>query len=611
MFLLVVVGVLAGIVTSLSPCVLPVLPIVLAAGVRRRGTEDPLAGSSVNTEDPHAASSVNTEDPHVGSSVSTVPSGAGVSAPAQAPERVRSWRPYGVVAGLVVSFSVSTLFGSLILSALNLPQNLLRDAGIVVLVVIGISLLWPRLGDLLERPFARLPGRAVNPDSNGIVLGLGLGLLFVPCAGPVLATIAVVGASHRVSFSALILTASFGIGVGLPLLVLALAGDKLARRTGILRRHARRLRVGGGVVMILIAAAIALNLTDGLQRHVPGYTNLLQNVLTGPATNQLRNLAAGGTGATGTGPGCSEGATSLTNCGRAPELTGITGWLNTPGGTPLSLAALRGKVVLIDFWTYSCINCQRTLPHLETWYSTYQNAGLVIIGVHTPEFAFEHVTSNIAAQAQTLGVRYPIAIDNNYGTWNAYNNQYWPAEYLIDASGVIRHVSFGEGNYPETEALIRQLLGQRDPHQELPLPVEVPDTTPTEALTPETYLGYHYAPLHVSGNAPATEGTATYQFPTTLTPDTFALAGAWHADQETLTAGPGAQLKLNFQAKNVYLVLGGQGAVTVRVDGQSESVIAVAGPPKLYTLLSQSTDQRKTIDLTVAPGVQAYDFTFG
>lgn len=196
MFLLVVVGVLAGIVTSLSPCVLPVLPIVLAAGVRRdepagvRPGKDPASGGEV----PGTA-------------------------------RARSWRPYGVVAGLVISFSASTLFGSVVLSALHLPQDLLRDAGIVVLTVIGLSLLWPRLGDLLERPFARLPGRNVNPEGNGIVLGLGLGLLFVPCAGPVLATVAVVGASHRVGFSALILTAAFGVGVGLPLLVLARAGD--------------------------------------------------------------------------------------------------------------------------------------------------------------------------------------------------------------------------------------------------------------------------------------------------------------------------------------------------------------------------------------------------
>jgi cytochrome c biogenesis protein CcdA/thiol-disulfide isomerase/thioredoxin len=576
MFLLAVVGVLAGIITSLSPCVLPVLPIVLTAGVPRR---DPAAPEAV---------SLRVRD-----------------------HSRRSWRPYGVVAGLVLSFSVSTLFGSLILSALHLPQDLLRNVGIAVLAIIGLSLLWPRLGELLERPFARLPARQVNPESNGIVLGLGLGLLFVPCAGPVLATIAVVGASHQFGWSALVLTAAFGVGVGLPLLVLARAGEAITRRTGMLRRHARRLRVAGGVVMILIAAAIGFNLTDGLQRHVPGYTTALQNILTGPATNQLRNLASGGTGTTGSGPGCSAGGDSLMNCGQAPAFAGITEWLNTPGNAPLTLAQLRGKVVLIDFWTYSCINCQRTLPHLEAWDRAYRDAGLVIIGVHTPEFAFEHVPANIVAQAASLGVHYPIAVDNDYGTWNAYNNQYWPAEYLIDASGVIRHVAFGEGNYPDTEELIRQLLASRPNPPTLPPSTEVADTTPNQLLTQETYLGYQYAPLHVSGSAPASSGSATYRFPGAVNPNTFALAGAWTADPEMLTAGPGAQLALNCQANNVYLVLGGQGSVSVQVDGRPATQVAVSGPPKLYPLVTGAGDRSMTVHLALSPGVQAYDFTFG
>jgi cytochrome c biogenesis protein CcdA/thiol-disulfide isomerase/thioredoxin len=577
MFLLAVVGVLAGIVTSLSPCVLPVLPIVLAAGVPRRDPGLPEVRE---------------------------PGGIGRA-------RRRSWRPYGVVAGLVLSFSISTLFGSLVLSALDLPQDLLRTVGIVVLAVVGLSLLWPRLGELLERPFARLPARKVNPDSNGIVLGLGLGLLFVPCAGPVLATIAVVGASHQIGWSALVLTAAFGVGVGLPLLILARAGEAITRRTGLLRRHARRTRVVGGVVMILVAAAIGLNLTDGLQRTVPGYTTALQNILTGPASDQLRNLAGGGSGATGPGPSCSEGSDSLVNCGPAPELAGITEWLNTPGNAPLTLAQLRGKVVLIDFWTYSCINCQRTLPHLEAWDRAYRDAGLVIIGVHTPEFAFEHVLGNIAAQAAALGVHYPIAVDNNYGTWNAFNNQYWPAEYLIDPAGVVRHVAFGEGGYANTENLIRQLLNSRPGSPTLAPAAEIADTTPTDPVTPETYLGYQYAPLHVSGSAPAGPGTATYRFPASVDPNTFALAGSWTAEPELLTAGPGAQLRLNCRANDVYLVLGGQGTVTVLVDGRLAPTLTVSGPPKLYPLVTGAGDRPMTVHLSVSSGVQAYDFTFG
>jgi thiol-disulfide isomerase/thioredoxin len=173
--------------------------------------------------------------------------------------------------------------------------------------------------------------------------------------------------------------------------------------------------------------------------------------------------------------------------GPAPEFTGISTWLNSP---PLTMAQLRGKVVLIDFWTYSCINCQRSLPHVEAWYRRYAHDGFVVVGVHTPEFAFEHVVSNVVAAARQLGVHYPIAIDNTYGTWDAYQNNYWPAEYLIDATGELRHVAFGEGDYSGTETLIRNLLAAAHPGLRLPGPTDVPDRTPNEPLTSETYLGY-------------------------------------------------------------------------------------------------------------------------
>jgi hypothetical protein len=230
--------------------------------------------------------------------------------------------------------------------------------------------------------------------------------------------------------------------------------------------------------------------------------------------------------------------------------------------------------------------------------------------VHTPEFAFEHVTSNIAAQAAQLGVKYPVAIDNNYGTWNAYSNQYWPAEYLIDSAGVIRHVSFGEGDYAGTEELIRQLLSDK-PNTVLPTPTEVADTTPTEQQTAETYLGYQYAPLHTSGTAPVQNAAQPYQFPATLNQDTFALAGTWTDGQEMLTAGPNAQLELSYQAKYVYLVIGGTGSVTVQVNGKTTLVQPVTGVPKLYTLASSASGSRATMTLSATPGVQAYDFTFG
>jgi cytochrome c biogenesis protein CcdA/thiol-disulfide isomerase/thioredoxin len=561
MVTLVVVGFLAGVITSLSPCVLPVLPVVLTSG---------------------------------------------------GPQR-RKWRPYLVIAGLVLSFALSTLFGSLVLSALGLPQTLLRDAGIAVLALIGVGLIWQRFGDLLERPFARISSRPVNPNGNGIVLGLGLGLLFVPCAGPVLATIAVIGANHAFSAGALALTAAFAVGCGVPLLVLAVAGDAITRRVSAIRTRAPGFRVASGVVMLLVAVAIAFNLTDGLQTAVPGYTSALQQSVESntEAQGELHKLngTEGTSDAAAPGVNCRPGGQTLQDCGKAPELAGISDWINSK---PLALAGLRGKVVLIDFWTYSCVNCLRTLPHVESWYQAYHQAGLEIIGVHTPEFAFEHDVANITAQSKTLGVRYPVAVDNGYGTWNAYSNQYWPAEYLIDATGTLRHVNFGEGDYSGTEQLIRQLLTSASSTVDLPAETGVADATPSEQQTPETYLGSQYAPLHASGGIPnGGNNNQLFQFPATVRPDTFALAGAWRGGPESLTSGPGAQLQLSYQARDVYLVLGGAGTVTVQMDGKTTKTIDVSGVPKLYTLVDNGPYQRSMLTLAFTPGVEAYDFTFG
>jgi cytochrome c biogenesis protein CcdA/thiol-disulfide isomerase/thioredoxin len=604
MLVLIAIGFVAGLITSISPCILPVLPVVLAAGVRRQPIEDPAGTPALAT----------TPAPATTPTRASAPAKYVITAPSKKPARrlhVKSWRPYAVVAGLVISFSAATLFGAVVLSALHLSDNLLRDAGIVVLVIFGLGLIFRPVGELLELPFVRLTGRPVNQSSNGLVLGIGAGLLFVPCAGPVLATIAVVGATHRVGFSAVVLTVAFGIGVAVPLLLLTLAGDALSRRTRALQRHALTLRIGGGVLMLIIAAAIGFNLTDGLQRHVPGYTTALQNAVEGnkTASKQLQQLQTGG--AENAASTCEEGGSTPQNCGPAPELTGINAWLNTAGDKPLTLAGLRGKVVLIDFWTYSCINCQRTLPHVEAWYRDYQKDGFVVIGVHTPEFAFEHVTSNIASQASALGVKYPIAVDNDYATWNAYGNQYWPAEYLIDATGVIRHVTFGEGDYDGTESVIRQLLATADPTGSLAAPTNVADTTPTEAQTPETYLGYEYAPLHVTGAQPAQDQDQVYKFPSTLATNAFALSGTWNDGMQALTAGASAKLELNYQADVVYLVMSGSGTVTVAVNGATTSTIAVTGVPKLYTLVKGNSDLPAILTLSATPGVQAYDFTFG
>ena len=561
--LLLVVGFVAGLIAGISPCILPVLPVVLVAPTLGNGGPTPSA---------------------------------------------RRRRSVAVVSGLVVSFSAVTLLGSLVLSALGLPQDLLRNGGLVVLGLFGLGLLVPALGRLVERPFARLRTPRLSGRLPGFVLGLGLGAVFVPCAGPVLAAISVVGATHHVGVTATLLTIFFAAGAALPLLAVALAGEELVQRTRLLARRGPALRSAAGVVLMVVAIVIGLNLTDGLQRDVPGYTSALQRTVEGShfASTHLQALTGDGGGLAS----CTDEAMTLEECGKAPAFRGINAWLNTPGGRGLDWAGLRGKVVLIDFWTYSCINCQRALPHVEAWYSRYRADGFVVVGVHTPEFAFEHVVSNVVAASHQLGVAYPVAVDDSYATWNAYHNSYWPAEYLVDATGEVRHVHFAEGEYPQTESLIRDLLVAAHPGIVLPPPTDVADLTPQNAINPETYLGYERL-QYLGGANPVPDQPYAYSFPSSVVPGEYALSGTWTIGAEASTAGANAQLELGFQADDIYLVLGGTGTVGVSVDGKNRQTVTVNGIPRLYTLLSGPRLQTGVLTLTLSSGVQAYDFTFG
>jgi thiol-disulfide isomerase/thioredoxin len=290
----------------------------------------------------------------------------------------------------------------------------------------------------------------------------------------------------------------------------------------------------------------------------------------------------------------------LRDAGVAPPLHPDGVWINSK---PLTLAQLRGKVVLIDFWTYSCINCLRTLPHLEAWDSTYRSKGLVIIGVHTPEFAFEHVASNVRAAVKRLGIHYPVVQDNRYKTWDNYANQYWPAEYLIDRAGHIVHTHFGEGEYDTTESLIRELLDDTGPQAR-----RLADMTPTEAMTPESYLGYARLANYV-GTKIAPDVSARYRFPASLPANELSYDGVWRVGAEAIAAGAGARLRLHFVAKDVYLVAGGHGSIQALLDGRPLKTIRV-NAQRLYTVRSGGYDDA-TLELRFSPGVQAYSFTFG
>ena len=344
------------------------------------------------------------------------------------------------------------------------------------------------------------------------------------------------------------------------------------------------------------------NLDRHAQTAVPDYVKAIQDRI--ERSDRAERELARVRGAT------RETSAGLRDYGPAPGFTGIGQWINTPDEQPLSLAGLRGKVVLVDFWTYSCINCLRTLPHLRAWDRTYRSQGLTIVGVHTPEFAFEHVEDNVRGAVDRLDLDYSVAMDNDFGTWNAFQNRYWPAKYLIDARGHLRYAHFGEGAYDTTESNIRALLAERK--SDLPAPVRIADRTPKARYTPETYLGYErLSPEQFAGDALAPDKPAAYRFPRRpLQVNEIAYAGQMTVGPQRFVAGLGAQLRIRFQAQVVHLVLGGSGSVDVLLDGKRQKTVQVDGS-RLYTLLRLPRVQQGLLELRFAPGVSAYAFTFG
>jgi cytochrome c biogenesis protein CcdA/thiol-disulfide isomerase/thioredoxin len=545
--LLLGIGFVAGVITAVSPCVLPVLPIVLAGGAAGGGR-----------------------------------------------------RPYAIIAGLVASFTLFTLSASALLSALGLPQDTLRNVAIALLFVVAATLLVPRIGLVIEAPLARLSRRPGGDLGGGFLLGASLGLVFVPCAGPVLATVSVLAAEGRVGVRLVLLTLFYAAGAGVVLLLVALGGRRVSGR---LRATRTWWRPALGAIMAAAAVAIVFNVDQTLQTHLGSYTTSLQRHTeeSAYASHHLGRLR-GGTGGlklkAAAGP-------RLPRYGRAPEFAGIAHWLNTPGGRPLTVAGLRGKVVLVDFWTYSCINCLRTIPHLRAWYAAYHKAGLEIIGVHTPEFAFEHELSNVESAVHRLGVRWPVALDNDYSTWTDYQNQYWPADYLIDKSGEIRDATFGEGSYTSTERAIQELLGTGSSM------THIANLTPTETMTPETYLGPERLDRSRYVGSPLVVGKpADYTLAGAVPENAISYGGGWKLSGQIATAGFGAELRLHFHAKDVYIVLGGRGRVRVTLDGAARPPIDVTAD-RLYTVLSSGASRDGILAFTFAPGVRAYSFTFG
>jgi cytochrome c biogenesis protein CcdA/thiol-disulfide isomerase/thioredoxin len=545
--LLVGVAFVAGMVTAVSPCVLPVLPIIFA-GAATGGAR----------------------------------------------------RPYAVVAGLVVSFTLFTLAAATLLRALGLPEDFLRNFAIAVVFLVAASLLWDPLGRLLQRPFLALGRRAPGDVGGGFLLGLNLGVLFTPCAGPVIAAIATVAAAERWTVGTVFITLAYALGAGVVLLGFALAARRGLALRGLRERAPLVRRVLGGVLAVT-GVLMVLGLDLDLATRVPEYTRALQGLEeSASAQSELDELVGR--------EGSPIEESTLRDFGQAPDFEQIALWVNSE---PLSIEELRGKVVVLDFWTYSCVNCLRTLPHVKEWYSTYREDGLVIVGVHTPEFSFERVPDNVRREVESLGIEYPVALDNEFGTWNAWENRYWPAKYFIDRRGHVRFAHFGEGDYTESEKVIRTLLAEGD----LPAPVSpsIDDRTPNEPQTPETYLGYERIGFFV-GSPLVKDRESAYTIPDFIPADGFAYGGRWTVEDERIVAGEGARLRLKYHAHDVFLVLGTSGeaeTVKVTVDSRTVRTIRVA-EDRLYTLARfPGPTKSRTLDLEFSPGTEAYAFTFG
>ncbi|WP_456064417.1 cytochrome c biogenesis protein DipZ [Candidatus Solirubrobacter pratensis] len=556
MALLVLFAFVAGAGTAVSPCVLPVLPALLSAGATggRR-------------------------------------------------------RPLGIVLGLAVTFTGTIVGLATVVDGVGLGDSATRDVAIAVLLAFGLLIAMPAVAARLEAPLSRLarfgPRTVGRGFWSGIAVGAALGFVYAPCAGPILAAVVSVGAA---SGRTLPVGLAYAAGSAVVLLVLALAGRAVLARVP---RGPSLQRVLGGV-MVLTAVAMALQLDVRFQSAI---ANHLPAAVVNP-TKSLEDSGAVASRLTELRPesrfahAARVKSSGLPDYGPAPEFAGITHWLNS---RPLKLASLRGRVVLIDFWTYTCINCIRTLPHLTALDRAYRGDGLTIVGVHSPEFSFEKETPNVERAIAQDGIRYPVAQDNDMGTWDAWSNQYWPAEYLIDARGHVRYAGFGEGDYDKTEAAIRSLLQEAGAAR---LGGDAkPDRTydPAAQATPETYLGLARAERFLP--AKSTAGTKTYTpYSGQLPLSHFSFGGTWTLTGEAATAGANASLTGRVAGKDVYLVLSpparGDGTVKVAVDGRPTTTLRITSQ-KLYHLFSAPKLETHTIALRFSSGVAGYAFTFG
>ncbi len=581
MLLILAFAFLAGVITILSPCILPILPIILTSSIAGKNT-----GKS---------------------------------------------RPIGVVLGFILSFTFFTLFLSTIVQLSGISANSLRLVSVVVIAGFGATLLVPQFQVLTEKLFSKIvrfmpTGQNKTGFWGGILIGLSVGLLWTPCVGPILASVISLAITGTVTFDAFLITLAYSLGTAIPMFLIIVGGQNALRRVPWLLSNLAIIQKVFGIIMILTAIAIFFNFDRKFQTFVlntfPQYGVGLTKFEDNPQVqNQLNKNNPNGQTIQKEDMGKSI-SDLLPKGPKAPEIKAGGEWFNSD---PLTLAALKGKVVIIDFWTYSCINCQRTLPYLRSWNEKYKDKGLVIIGVHAPEFEFEKDAKNVAQALKDFKITYPVVQDNSFTNWRAYNNQYWPAKYFIDKDGLIRYTHFGEGSYDESEKVIQQLL-QETGATGVNTTIHNP-TYEVNAQSPETYLGsarvsYYYPSGSLSN------GVFTYTLSPIISKNSFSLGGEWNITDEAAIASKNATLNYSFTASKVFLVLRPgtsttAGRIHIMLDGK-ELDSSTAGADVKNGIVTVDTDRLyNLIDLSDSPGshtillefqtqgIEAYAFTFG
>ncbi len=539
-------------------------------------------------------------------------------------------RPLFLTGGFVITFAVLGLTFNFLIRSFGLDPQVLRNAAVVLLIIFSFFLIWPTpfekmmvyLSGLINR--ANTVGRSAgNGNFGGFIMGVVLGIIWTPCAGPILGSILTLIAQEQDLGKAALLLVSYALGAGVPMLAIAYGGQAVTTRVRGFAAYSTRLQQVFGIIMLGLAISIYFQydtilqqkilekfpiLNGGIEQKLICKFSFLQTVSNKCLAEEVPSVESLERKSSDSAPTMLDSKDYLPRFGAAPEFVDIEKWLNSE---PLTMASLRGKVILIDFWTYSCINCIRTMPYVSSWYEAYKDKGFVVVGVHTPEFAFEKVTSNVQTALKRHKIKYPVAQDNNYGTWLAFNNNYWPAHYLIDQKGEIRYVHFGEGDYEKTEKAIKDLLDTDEPS--VSESVDSTQRSYGNVKTPEVYFGTKRLSLLTSDQNPSKTASA-YSLPRTLATNKFALSGEWSfSDESAKLASQNGQVKMKFNAAQINMVAESKSGSQIKifVDNKYLKTIQVTDS-YLYDLFDSSDYREHEILLEIeGPGFEIFTFTFG